>query len=171
MLHVLLPALGAAPRALRPDTLDRAIPHQTADGRRFYFVTADTRRPAHVRKSREVQQFNIALQNENFRGATLWKIWRMWWWLPKAADADVVVFTDGEAVFGGCRLDSFAAAYDMAVNATGAPIVASAEAQCYAPGPPALRQWRCHRHEVCPRDVETAYVRSWLVFDAVVRDE
>ena len=120
-------------------TIERAAIHHAADGRLFYFVTADSRLPAIVWKSAgsgrgkfkhviacsigvvnfrhllkilharlhirtEFAVHNLALEGETYRGSTLWKMWRMYWWLSSAAEADVVVFVDGDALFGGCSL-------------------------------------------------------------------
>ena len=97
-----------------------------------------------------VFRHNIALRNESYRGGTLWKFWKMYRWLPPASSVDLVVFLDGDVVFGGCRLEQFVASYDAIVNATGCPIVASAEAQCYKPGRPSRRLARCARYDAPP---------------------
>ena len=70
--------------------------------------------------------------------------------IPRNGAIDVVVFVDGDVVFGGCALRDFVAAYDRIVKKSGCTIVASAEAQCYAPGPPPWQVPRCARYDQPP---------------------
>lgn len=126
---------------------------RSRDGRLFYVVTADSRLPLLVRLGyTNLTAHNIAADGEAFRGGTLWKIWKMWLWLPRAehSGVDVVIFTDGDMLFGGCTPDDIVTHYDATVSATGASIVASAEAQCYAPGPRVERLARCRQYERAP---------------------
>jgi len=124
------------PLSTQADDLAGLGAHRTQDGRLFVFITADTRLDAD--KSWPFSTLtarNLALEGETYTCGTLWKIWKVWHFLslPSATAASVVVFIDGDSTFGGCPIEQFAAAYDSIVNASGCPIVVSAEMQCYAP--------------------------------------
>ena len=154
------------PNTNHSSPLINAAAHRTPDRRTFYFITADDRITHQLSPAlpfTRLHLHNIALKNEFFRGGTLWKIWKVWRWLPRTPISqrlyrssprngakDVVVFVDGDVVFGGCALRDFVAAYDRIVKKSGCTIVASAEAQCYAPGPPPWQVPRCARYDQPP---------------------
>ena len=132
------------PNTNHSSPLLNAAAHRTPDRRTFYFITADDRITHQLSPAlpfTRLHLHNIALKNEFFRGGTLWKIWKVWRWLPRTPISqrlyrssprngakDVVVFVDGDATFGGCALRDFVAAYDRIVKKSGCTIVASAEA-------------------------------------------
>lgn len=150
ILWALLLLLQTKNNTLSP--LHAKATYRTSNGRKVYFVLADDRFDllSPLQFKPRLYRHNIALQHEAYRGGTLWKFWKMYRWIASAAAIDIVVFTDSDVIFGGCALEDFVASYDAIVNATGCPIVASAEAQCYKPGRPSKRLQRCARYENPP---------------------